>query len=377
MKTRVVIVTDTLYPWFVGGKERRLFSFVESMDNTDFEIIFATMKWWDGPAPRGHVSISRKYEVYKNGRRSIISALAFSLACLKILSLRPHLVEADQIPILHLWPLKMICRIRKIPFSVTWHEVWSKPYWLKYLGPLGHIAAMVEKWTLSLPDRFVAVSEMTRSRLIAEGVPAEKIALIENTLDIAGIRGAETSLPETDLLFVGRLMSHKRIDLLLLALQELKSKGQKPTLSIVGSGPEELNLQSQVLELGIEDQITFYAQGLESSDVWGLMKKCPIFLLPSEREGFGIAVQEALLVGATVLVSNHQDNAARHLIDTDSKGRVVQEQSAHFWADALNDVLSSGPTSNRAETREMFEEDPLDDFVEEYKISWNKTLALK
>ena len=163
MRTRVVIVSDTLSPWFIGGKERRLNAFTKSADNSDFEIIFATMKWWDGQAPQGHVSISRKYQVYKNGRRSIYSALAFALSCFKVAKLKPDLVEADQIPVLHLWPLKLVCLIRKVPLSVTWHEVWSKPYWLKYLGPLGYIAALVEKWSLLLPNSFIAVSDMTLS----------------------------------------------------------------------------------------------------------------------------------------------------------------------------------------------------------------------
>jgi len=376
MKTRVVIVSDTLFPWFIGGKERRLNSFTSTVDNSDFEIIFATMKWWDGAAPLGHVSISRKYQVYKNGRRSIFAALAFALSCFRVASLRPDLVEADQIPVLHLWPLKIVCLIRKVPLSVTWHEVWSKPYWLKYLGPLGYIAALVEKWSLALPDRFIAVSDMTRSRLIAEGVSPEKITLIENTLDVIGIRDAETTLLGTDLLFVGRLISHKRVDLLLSALAELKTRGAKPTLSIVGTGPEQLNLMNQAKNLGILEQVTFYCDGLESNDVWGLMKKCPVFVLPSEREGYGIAVQEALLVGATVLVSNHPDNAARHLVEKTNNGRIVDEQSPLAWADSVSDLIEIGHIRNSASKKEQLSEDFLqDNFVADYQISWNQTLA--
>jgi glycosyltransferase involved in cell wall biosynthesis len=377
-KTRVVIVSDTLYPWFIGGKERRLHSFATTAENSEFEIIFATMKWWEGEAPKGHIALSRKYEIYKNGRRSIFSALGFALSCFKVASLRPDLVEADQIPVLHLWPLKIVCRIRKVPLSVTWHEVWSKPYWLKYLGPLGYLAALVEKWSLALPDRFIAVSDMTRSRLIAEGVSPAKISLIENTLDISGIRTAETSLPRTDLLFVGRLISHKRIDLLLSTVAELKAQGILVSLSIVGTGPEMTNLQSKMFELNISEQITFYADGLESHDVWGLMKKCPVFVLPSEREGYGIAVQEALLVGATVLVSNHPDNAARELINQTSKGRIVGEQTAQAWADEISNLIATGIFDNAIKQRDRLEDDnSQDNFVSDYQYSWNLALAAR
>ena len=373
-----MIVSDTLYPWFVGGKERRLHSFATTAENSEFEIIFATMKWWEGDAPKGHIALSRKYEIYKNGRRSIFSALGFALSCFKVASLPADLVEADQIPVLHLWPLKIVCLIRKVPLSVTWHEVWSKPYWLQYLGPLGYIAALVEKWSLALPDRFIAVSDMTRSRLIAEGVSPTKISLIENTLDISGIQKAETSLLSTDLLFVGRLISHKRIDLLLSTIAELKSRGIIVSLSIVGTGPEMTNLQSKMFELNISEQISIYADGLESHDVWGLMKKCPVFVLPSEREGYGIAVQEALLVGATVLVSNHPDNAARELIDQTSKGRIVGEQTAQAWADEISNLITTGIFDYSIKQRDRLEDDnSQDNFVSDYQISWNLALAAR
>ena len=377
-KTRVVIVSDTLFPWFVGGKERRLQSFANTTENSDFEVIFATMKWWEGDAPKGHVALSRKYEIYKNGRRSIFSALSFALSCFKVASLRPDLVEADQIPVLHLWPLKIVCQIRKVPLSVTWHEVWSKPYWLKYLGPLGYLASLVEKWSLALPDRFIAVSDMTRSRLIAEGVSPAKISLIENTLDISGIQRAETLLPRTDLLFVGRLISHKRIDLLLSTVAELKARGILVSLSIVGTGPELINLQGKMFELDISEQVTFYSDGLESNDVWGLMKKCPIFLLPSEREGYGIAVQEALIVGALVLVSNHPDNAARELIDQTNSGRIVGEQTAQAWADEISNLIATGIFDNSVNKGDQLSHDnSQDNFVADYQFSWNLTLAAK
>jgi len=377
-KTRVVIVSDTLYPWFVGGKERRLHSFTSPSASQDFEIVFATMKWWDNAGPKGHIALSRKYQVYKNGRRSIISALGFALSCFKVAGLHPDIIEADQIPVLHLWPLKFVSMIRRVPLSVTWHEVWSKPYWLKYLGPLGYIAAFIEKWSLALPDRFIAVSDMTRSRLIAEGVPPTKISLIENTLDLAGIRSAGTSLPATDLLFVGRLISHKRVDLLLETIAELNSTGKKPSLTIVGTGPEHLNLQEQAQKLGIIEQVTFYSDGLESNDVWGLMKKCPVFLLPSEREGYGIAVQEALIAGAIVLVSNHPDNASKELIDQSNKGRIVGEQSASAWAKEITNLIELGRLDDRVPSRKLLVEDELaDNFVADYQLSWNQALASK
>jgi glycosyltransferase involved in cell wall biosynthesis len=165
---------------------------------------------------------------------------------------------------------------------------------------------------------------------------------------------------------------------LLETIAELNSTGKKPSLTIVGTGPEQLNLQEQAQRLGIIEQVTFYSDGLESNDVWGLMKKCPVFLLPSEREGYGIAVQEALIAGAIVLVSSHPDNASKELIDQSNKGRIVGEQSASAWASEITNLIELGRLDDRAPSRNLLVEGELaDNFVADYQLSWNQALASK
>jgi glycosyltransferase involved in cell wall biosynthesis len=108
------------------------------------------------------------------------------------------------------------------------------------------------------------------------------------------------------------------------------------------------------------------------------MKKCPVFVLPSEREGYGIAVQEALLVGATVLVSNHPDNAARELIDQTNKGRIVGEQTAQAWADEISNLIATGIFANSVNKGDQLSHDnSQDNFVSDYQFSWNLTLAAR
>ena len=335
---RVVVVTDTMYPWFVGGKEERLRNLRQSVKPEEFEVIFATMKWWNGPAPSHHVALCRKLEIYKNGKRSILSSVYFALACFRVIKLKPDLVEADQIPFLQIWPLKIVCLILRVPLCVTWHEVWGNKYWKEYLGHFGAVAATIERLTMKLPNKIIAVSEMTSERLIKAGVVPKKITLIKNFVNAEDIQGATTNLPSTDLLFVGRLISHKRVDLLLEALSLLGLEGIYPTISIVGTGPELENLKSQARIKSIGQQINFYSEKLDSCDVWGLMANCKVFVSASEREGYGIAVLEAITAGAKVLVSNHEDNAARFIVSQDS-GEIVDDQSPRAWANSIKNGL--------------------------------------
>jgi glycosyltransferase involved in cell wall biosynthesis len=256
---------------------------------------------------------------------------------------------------------------------VTWHEVWGNKYWDEYLGRFGFLAAAIERLTMKLPDKIIAVSQMTSNRLVTAGVDPKKITLINNFVNAEDIIGSTTNLPNTDLLFVGRLISHKRVDLILEALSLLVLEGIYPTISIVGTGPELENLRTQAREKSIGQQINFYSENLDSNDVWGLMASCKIFVSASEREGYGIAVLEAITAGAKVLVSNHEDNAARFLVSQDLGG-IVEEQSPGAWADSIKNGLSEW-TKN---TEFVFRPDlNLKNFGIEYMDSWKKVLAIK
>jgi len=373
-RKRVVVVTDTMYPWFVGGKEERLRVLSRNLDPEKFEVIFATMKWWDGAAPASHYAICKKISLYHQGRRSIFSSLYFALSCLKVLRIRPDLVEADQIPFLQILPLKIVCILLRIPLCVTWHEVWGPKYWKEYLGTMGPLAGVMESLSMKLPDRIIAVSEMTRQRLINQGVNAAKVTLVANTVDSIAVRSAESNLPATDLLYVGRLIEHKRVDLLLNSLAHLKSHGERYSLSVIGQGPQLEQLVEQARNIGVIDQVSFYSKPLSSQDIWGLMRICKVFVSPSEREGFGIAALEAITAGSRVLVSDHCDNASRFLITTSEIGEVVSEQSISEWSLAISKAVERH-VNNREKLTEIH--DSQLDFSALYEKNWADLLVQK
>ncbi len=62
------------------------------------------------------------------------------------------------------------------------------------------------------------------------------------------------------IVFVGRLVSDKGVDLLLHALELLKRDGILADLTIVGSGPEEMNLGKLANDLGLSEQVAFVGQ---------------------------------------------------------------------------------------------------------------------
>jgi glycosyltransferase involved in cell wall biosynthesis len=361
------MVTDSLYPWNFGGKEERIRSLQASnliSDDTDFEIIYATMKWWSDTPPEGHVAISKLRPMYKNSKRSVVTSVLFALSCFRVIRLRPDIIEADQIPILPVFTLKIVSWITRAPMSVTWHEVWSAQYWNEYLGHFGRVAFLLEKWAMRIPDQIVAVSIPTRFKLIREGVAEEKIELIQADVDRKGLENASTKLAGADALFAGRLFGNKRLHIALEAIAQLKAEGFLVTLAIVGDGPEYGHLKSLAKELNISRQVIFHGFLENNFDVWGLMKKCPIFISPSTREGFGFSVAEAHFVGARVIMADHPENAASFYYAGDERVVSIESDEPKAYADAIREQLK---VANISPALVLAEES---DLYDKYTRSW-------
>jgi glycosyltransferase involved in cell wall biosynthesis len=94
------------------------------------------------------------------------------------------------------------------------------------------------------------------------------------------------------ILTVGRLISTKKIDLLLEIFSETSKDNWK--LWVVGDGPERKNLEILALKLGIYEQVTFW--GFQK-DVESFYAKSKIFAFTSISEGFPNALLEAMAAG--------------------------------------------------------------------------------
>ena len=127
-----------------------------------------------------------------------------------------------------------------------------------------------------------------------------------------------------ELLFVGRLLAHKGVDLLIDAVGLLKQE-VPPSVLVVGDGPEKLNLRRRVNEKALNDVIRFRSDVKDHDEVFALMKAAKVFVFPSLREGFGIAPLEALACGTRVVTTSHPDNQARRFsrpVGTRLRGRA-------------------------------------------------------
>jgi glycosyltransferase involved in cell wall biosynthesis len=339
----VAIVCDTIYPYSHGGREFRYQQLLPRLaEYADVHIY--TMQWWDGPRDYSdgtvtYHAISPLVPLYTNNRRSIRQALYFGIGSLRLLRSHFDVLDADHMPYFHVFVLRMVTALKRKPFAVTWHEVWSRSYWCEYVGWTGSIAWAIEWLAMRLPDRIIAASPHTAERLQTALRGRKPIITVPNGIDIDTIRSTYPDTEITDLVAVGRLIGHKRVDMLLDVIALLHSRGMHATCRIIGDGPERHALEERAGALGISDTVEFRGNVSEQKELYALVKAAKVFVSLSAREGFGMAVLEAIACGIPVLTTSAPNNLAQHLVARYSRG-VVCQSGVDAVADAAQKLLA-------------------------------------
>lgn len=278
--------------------------------------------------------------MYTKNRRSLRQAIFFALGCARLLASRFDVLEADHMPLLQILVLRFVATVKRRRFVVTWHEVWGHSYWRQYLGLAGVIAWFVEYLAMRLPDHLIAASSHTAERLYASLGARASITIAPNGIDLEAVRQSYPHHATTDLVVVSRLMPHKRISMLLDAVALLHAEGLSVTCRVIGDGPERDELRHQAQRLGLVHAVEFRHDVREQKEIYELVKAAKVFVLPSAREGFGIAVLEAFACGVAVVTTSAPDNLAQHLVARSPHG-VICDSTAAAIADAVKLLLAS------------------------------------
>jgi len=324
---KLAFVYDAVYPWVKGGAEKRIFEIGTRLAQKGHEVHVFGIKWWDGADVMEYEGmvlhgVCGKMDLYVGGRRSISEALIFAI------KMMPHLVrekfdliDVSVFPYFSCFSVKLISVLKRKPVIFTWHEVWGD-YWYEYMGTPGLFGKIIEILVSKLASRPIAVSEMTKKGLESLGVSGKKVYIVPNGIDLKKIGSIQPFVHKCDIIFVGRLIREKNVDMLIEAMVHVKRSMPDVICHIIGDGPEKERLEGLAGENALSDTIRFLGF-MEHDEVIARMKSCKVLALPSVREGFGMVVIESFACGLPVVTVLHKRNAASELVD-EHTGLVVK-----------------------------------------------------
>jgi glycosyltransferase involved in cell wall biosynthesis len=362
---RIAVVFDCLYPWTTGGAERIFRSYAEEWAAEGHEVTYLTRLQWpvDEPpqVPGVRVeAIAGRFELYdEQGVRRVGPALRFALALMRALATRRGSFDAvyvSALPSLNVPAAWLGLAGSRTQLITEWVEVWRLGQWVQYSGgPVGLLAWLAQALGILLSRRSVVNSQLMAGRLRSLRYRGRLFVspglLPDDDLD----RAPRFDPPEVPrLVFAGRHIPDKRIELIPEVVARLRADGVPVTAAVVGDGPARAGAVERARELGVADVCTFPGF-VDQAELDELMAGSSCLLNPSVREGYGLVVVEAAAAATPSVVVIAPDNAAAELVTDGVNGYVADGPEVGAVVRAVTAVLHGGAELRRS-TRRWFDE---------------------
>lgn len=184
-------------------------------------------------------------------------------------------------------------------------------------------------------SHFCPGTEDLRQYLIGQGVDPQRITVIPHFTSLPAIEAVPAAnQPLPILLAYGRFEYIKGFHVLIESVAQLKQQGTAVQLLLGGDGPESKNLRKLIIARGLTDQITLVGW---VDNVVDFLTRGSIFVLPSLRESFGIALLEAMARGKTIIAS--KTPGPSEILD-DTNAYLVEINDPESLTRALNTALA-------------------------------------
>jgi len=207
-------------------------------------------------------------------------------------------------------------------------------WWGHGIRPRGRFRRLYA-WMARDADSTILYSEEGRQQLVAAGAPADRLFVAPNGLDTEAAAVLRRNVPfeeRTDVLYVGRLIPAKRVEVLVegfrLALPRLRSDTR---LVIVGDGPERERLGRLALSLG--DRVVFVPGTYDDAELAQHYGRAWVAVSPDKA---GLSVMQSLGYGVPFVLTK----GAMH----GPEAAVIEHGVNGIWCDrtgseALADTL--------------------------------------
>ncbi len=184
--------------------------------------------------------------------------------------LRPNIIHAHS-PVLNALPALRVGRRLGIPVVYEVRAFWEDAAVDHGTTSEGSLRYGLTRWletrALKRAQHVFTICEGLRSDIVARGIPASKVTVIPNAVDIESF--GPGSQPDVALKtrlgldgasvigFIGSFYAYEGLDLLLDALPGILSLRPEVRVLLVGGGPQDATLKAQAQRLGVADKVVF------------------------------------------------------------------------------------------------------------------------
>ncbi|WP_022777669.1 glycosyltransferase family 4 protein [Butyrivibrio sp. AE3009] len=197
-------------------------------------------------------------------------------------------------------------------------------------------------------DALIAVSEFTKKSYVEEfKLSPDKVKVVYNGIKAIEDEARSKEHDNANLLYIGRLVDVKGVDVLVDALGILVNDEKlcHIHLDILGDGPARVELEQKAKALGLKDIVTFYGVQLNKAPFYD---KAKIFVYPPIwQEAFGISIIEAMSQGLICVASDV--GGIPEIITDGQDGLLFEAGSPKALAEALNKAIAITGGSDAAE----------------------------
>jgi len=299
-----------------------------------------------------------------------------------------RIIKNDEIDVIHcnnyspVFAGWFLSKLTRRPFVVTIHDVaslhgygfWKK--WMEQFGRLSWIRALIgyvsELLTLKLSKNIHTVSDTSKKDILSFN-PKSNVFVISNSLDLEYYDNEDITY-EDFILFIGRLVYYKHLEVVIEALKLLKDRCNV-RLIVLGDGPMRNRWEHLVDRWKLKDRVEFKGYVPHKEKLYYL-SKCKSLVLPSTFEGFGIVILEAWALRKPVIVADVEP--LNRIVEHGSDGFIIEKNLPATWAEYIHLLISGKELSKQLGNkgyRKLVERYNIDKYVNEMEKLYIKTVA--
>ncbi|MDP1725482.1 MAG: glycosyltransferase [Bacteroidota bacterium] len=173
---------------------------------------------------------------------------------------------------------------------------------------------LIKKLFFGLADKVLLYGDYARNLMLKEGFKSEKLLTIYNSLDVEEQMQIWQNLKETSvykehfknqfpiLLYIGRIQTRKKIELLIEALNELIKNNSPCNLILIGKQTDETNIHKLVSYYGLDRYVWFFGPCYDENILGELIYNADVCVSPGN---VGLTAMHALVYGTPVITQNN------------------------------------------------------------------------